>query len=181
MASDNEWVSTSADYITPRPAGAADAWTDEAASQATQGHQKLTYAGEAVPPSAVTDAFGLTEGEYAIARRRIIYADETAVELADTYYPPHIAMGTALADPRKIKGGAVTYLAQLGHAPARVIEDVTARPATETERMQLRLSEQEPVVVIERLTLNSSNRPIQADVMVAPAKLRRLRYEMKVS
>jgi DNA-binding GntR family transcriptional regulator len=47
--------------------------------------------------------------------------------------------------------------------------------------MQLNLSAQEPVVVIERLTLDSSDRPIQADVMVAPAKLRRLRYEMKVS
>ncbi|MEU2674185.1 UTRA domain-containing protein [Streptomyces sp. NPDC007164] len=181
MASDNEWVSTSADYITPRPVGAVDAWTEEAASQATQGRQKLAYAGEAAPPSAIAGAFGLTEGEYVIARRRIIYADDDAVELANTYYPPHIARGTPLADPRKIKGGAVTYLAQLGHTPARVIEDVTARPATEIERIQLSLSERDPVVVIERLTLDSSNRPIQADVMVAPAKLRRLRYEMKVS
>lgn len=181
MTSDNEWVSTSADYVTPQPPGTADAWTEEAASQATQGRQKLRHAGEVVPPISIAQAFNLAAGEAAIARRRIIYADETAIELADTYYPPHIAMGTALADPRKIKGGAVTYLAQLGHAPARVIEDVTARTATDAERMQLSLSEHEPVVIIERLTLDSSERPIQADVMVAPAKLRRLRYEMKVS
>lgn len=181
MTSDNEWVSTSANYVSPRPPGASDAWTEEASSQATKGRQELTHTGDAVPPASIAAALGLAEGQTAIARGRVIYADETAVELADTYYPPSIATGTALSLPRKIKGGAVTYLAQLGHIPARVIEDVTARAATADEQEQLAMAAGEPVVVIERLTLDSSGRPIQADVMIAPARLRRLRYEMKVS
>ncbi|MCX5138338.1 UTRA domain-containing protein, partial [Streptomyces sp. NBC_00338] len=126
-------------------------------------------------------AFGLKTGETAVVRGRVIYADETPVELADTYYPREIAEGTPLAEPRKIKGGAVTLLAELGHITDRIIEDVTARPASESEQQQLQLAAHEPVVVIERLSLDESGRPVQADVMVAPARLRRLRYEMKVS
>ncbi|MGQ4353200.1 UTRA domain-containing protein [Streptomyces drozdowiczii] len=181
MASENEWVSTSAEYTKPRAAGAVDAWTEEANRQSARGSQALTRTGEAVPPSAVAGAFGLKANETAIVRGRLIYADEVPVEVADTYYPREIADGTPLAGPGKIKGGAVTLLAELGHVANRVIEDVTARPASEAERQQLQLDEHEPVVVLERLALDASGRPIQADVMVAPARLRRLRYEMKVS
>ncbi|MBD3549844.1 UTRA domain-containing protein [Streptomyces sp. JV180] len=181
MASENEWVSTSADYTKPRPPGAADAWTEEANRQSTKGSQELTRTGQAVPPPAVANAFRLAAGETAIVRGRTIYSDDAPVELADTYYPRDIAEGTALAEPRKIKGGAVTLLAELGHVAARVIEDVTARPASQAEQQQLQLADHEPVVVIERLSLNEAGKPVQADVMVAPAKLRRLRYEMKVS
>jgi DNA-binding GntR family transcriptional regulator len=181
VTSDNEWVSTSVNYAKPQPAGAADAWTEEANSQSAKGSQSLTRTGEAAPPPAVADAFRLKAGETAIVRGRIIYADEEPVELADTYYPRDIAEGTPLAEPRKIKGGAVTLLTEMGHTPTRIIEDVTARPPSESERQQLRIAEHEPVVVIERLSLDGSGRPVQADVMVAPAKLRRLRYEMKVS
>ncbi|MFE3678761.1 UTRA domain-containing protein [Streptomyces griseus] len=180
MASENEWVSTSADYTKPRPPGAADAWTEEAGRQSTKGSQELTRTGETVPPTAVANAFGLADGETAVVRGRTIYSDDAPVELADTYYPRGIAEGTALAEPRKIKGGAVTLLAELGHIADRVIEDVTARPASRVEQQQLRLADHEPVVVIERLSLDEAGRPVQADVMVAPAKLRRLRYEMKV-
>ncbi|MFE7485510.1 UTRA domain-containing protein [Streptomyces sp. NPDC057552] len=180
MASENEWVSTSADYTKPRPPGAADAWTEEANRQSTKGGQELTRTGETVPPPAVASAFGLAADETAIVRGRTIYTDEAPVELADTYYPRNIAEGTPLAEPRKIKGGAVTLLAELGHVAARVIEDVTARPASQAEQQQLQLADDEPVVVIERLSLDEAGRPVQADVMVAPARLRRLRYEMKV-
>ncbi|WP_329390161.1 GntR family transcriptional regulator [Streptomyces sp. NBC_01716] len=180
MASDNEWISTSADYIKPRSPEAGDAWAEEAASKAAVGRQSLTGAGEVHPPASVAESLGLAVDETVIARQRIMYADDAPVEIANTYYPAAIAKGTPLAAPRKIKGGAVACLANLGYTAARVIEDITARPALEAERDQLNLGEHEPVVVIERLTLDSSDRPIQADVMVAPAALRRLRYELKV-
>jgi DNA-binding GntR family transcriptional regulator len=181
VTSDNEWVSTSVNYAKPQPTGAADAWTEEANRQSAKGSQSLTRTGKEAPPPAVADAFRLQAGETAVVRGRIIYADKKPVELADTYYPREIAEGTPLAEPRKIRGGAVTLLAELGHVATRIIEDITARPASESEQQQLQLADHEPVIVIERLSLNESGRPIQADVMVTPARLRRLRYEMKVS
>lgn len=180
MASKNEWVASSAEYLKPRTDG-GNAWSEEAARQGGQGHQELRFAGETPAPSPVASAFALEADGAVIARRRLITLDGHPVELADTYYPLEIARGTPLAEPRKIKGGAVRRLVELGHHAARVIERVAARPAGEHERDQLRLGEHDPVVVIERLTLNATGAPIQFDVMVAPAALRRLQYEMKVS
>lgn len=181
MASDNEWVAASADYVKPRASGEGDAWASEAAAQGGQGRQALKFVGEVNPPGVARSALRLDDGEPTVVRQRVITLNDAPVEVADTFYPPEIARGTALAEPRKIKGGAVTLLAELGHTAHRVIEHVAARPATSSEIDLFALGAHEPVIVIERLTLNSSDTPIQFDVMVAPASLRRLQYEMKVN
>ncbi|MFL4491521.1 UTRA domain-containing protein [Streptomyces sp. VTCC 41912] len=180
MTSGDEWISASANYVKSRSGDSREAWGEEAASHAQIGTQKLTHAGEVTPPSAVAESLQVTGEEAVIVRQRVMFADGTPVELTDTYYPARIASGTALAEPRKIKGGAVAYVSKLGFKAARVIEDVTARAATATEAASLQVAASEVVVIIERLTLDGDDQPIQADVMVAPAKLRRLRYEMKV-
>jgi hypothetical protein len=180
VASDNQWVSSSTSYLKPRQPGTGDAWAGETARHAVKGRQELIQAGAVIPPADVAAALRLEVGESAIARRRVMYVDDAPVELADTYYPARIAGGTPLADARKIRGGAITLLAEMGHAAARVVEDISARMASDSERVQLKLSGPEPVIVINRLTLDDADRPIQADVMVAPATLRRLRYELKV-
>jgi DNA-binding GntR family transcriptional regulator len=181
VTSDNEWVSSSTTYLKPREPGTGDAWAEETASRGTKGRQALTQAGAVVPPADIAAALELGAGESAIVRRRVMYADETPVELTDTYYPAWLAAGTPLAEARKIKGGAVTLLAEMGHKAARVVEDITARMPSESERAQLKLTSQEPVLVIDRLTLDDAGQPVQADVMVAPATHRRLRYEVKVN
>lgn len=181
VASDNEWIASSGDYVKPRDTGEGDAWAAEAAAQGGQGRQSLKFVGEVAPPPAARSALRLTEGQPVVVRQRVIALDDTTVELADTFYPPDIARGTPLAEPRKIKGGAVTCLARLGHSPRRVVEHVAARPASSAESELFALGVHEPVIVIERLTLDDSNVPVQFDVMVAPASLRRLQYEMKVN
>ncbi|MEV4316773.1 hypothetical protein [Actinocrispum sp. NPDC049592] len=60
--------------------------------------------------------------------------NEQPVELTDSYYPVAIARGTWLAESRKIPGGAVAYLTDLGHPARRVREDISARLATPQER-----------------------------------------------
>ncbi|MGW7001382.1 UTRA domain-containing protein [Streptomyces sp. NPDC054933] len=180
MTSSNEWVSTSAPYITPRASG-GDAWAEEAASHQAKGTQKLAHAGEVDAPPAVAAAFGLDEEAPVVTRRRVIYLDDEPVELADTYYPRRIAEGTPLAEPHKIKGGAVTLLAELGHVAAKVIEDVGARLPTEAERSQLQIDAGEPVVTLQRLTFDDDDQLFQVDLMIAPASRRHLRYELKVN
>jgi DNA-binding GntR family transcriptional regulator len=179
MASD-EWVSASAPYVAPRHTGASDAWTDEAAKRGQKGGQKLTFAGQIPAPAIVAEALGLNEGEAAVARRRIITLDGEPIELTDTYYPAAIAAGTPLAEPGKIKGGAITLLAQLGHTPGRIHEDVTARMPSEDERDALHLGSQDPVLILRRVTTDPEGAPIQVDLMTMPARGRHLNYEMQV-
>lgn len=180
MASD-EWVSASAPYVAPRHNGASDAWTEEASKHGRKGGQKLTFAGEIPAPPEVAVAFGLDQGGVAVARKRLITLDGEPIELTDTYYPAAIAAGTALALPQKIKGGAVSLLAQLGYAPDRVHEDVTARMPSEAEQEVLQLGDRDPVLILRRVTTDMEGASIQVDLMTMPARGRHLNYEMRVN
>ncbi|UQX00701.1 UTRA domain-containing protein [Streptomyces sp. RerS4] len=178
--SDSEWISTSMPYLTPRAAGAADAWTEEAQGTGRQAGQRIVHAGQTVAPAFVSLMLGLTDGGRVVVRRRVIELDGEPIELTDTYYPADIAAGTPLADTGKIRGGAVTLLASLGHVGVRVVEDVTARVPSDEEREQLRLCAGEPVLQLARTTYDAANRAIQADVMVMPSGRGQLRYEIRI-
>ncbi|MVO84634.1 UTRA domain-containing protein [Streptomyces sp. p1417] len=178
--SDSTWVSVSMPYLTPRGAGQSDAWGAEAAARGGKGSQRITHAGEVPAPEEVSALLGLAAGETVVVRRRLIQLDDAPCELTDTYYPASIARGTRLAEKKKIPGGAVTLLAQLGHIGARVREDVTARMPTADEREALLLGPDEPVLRLSRVTLDGDNQPFQVDLMVMPAHRQRLRYEIRI-
>lgn len=181
MTSENGWISSSLAYVVPTATG-EDAWAREAAARRATGTQQLTHAGVVSAPSAVAEALQLNApASEVVVRQRLILLDGEVVEMADTYYPLNIASGTALQEPRKIRGGAVAALAELGHATARVQEDVTARLPSGVEAEALSMPTAEPVIVLERVSFDAGDTPIQVDVMVAPARLRRLRYELKVT
>ncbi|MYV55981.1 UTRA domain-containing protein [Streptomyces sp. SID3212] len=100
--------------------------------------------------------------------------------MTDTYYPTAVARGTRLAGTARIPGGAVTLLAELGHVGVRVREDVTARMPDEEELAALDIPSGEPVLRLTRVTFDRDDRPIQLDLMTMPARLQRLRYEIRI-
>ncbi|WP_030292027.1 GntR family transcriptional regulator [Streptomyces katrae] len=175
-----EWTSTSMPYLAPRTAGESDAWTSEAQAHGHTGGQRILQAGEEAASAEVAQMLGTTAGETVVARRRLIELDGVPCELTDTYYPASIASDTRLAATGRIRGGAVTLLAELGYVGVRALEKVTARMPSTDERDQLRMGPGEPVLRIARVTLDSDDRPIQADVMVMPADRQQLRYEFKI-
>ncbi|MFB7208178.1 GntR family transcriptional regulator [Streptomyces sp. NPDC056255] len=175
-----EWVSTSVPYLVPPSGARGDAWAEEAAAEGRRGSQRIVRAGEVAAPEEVAELLGVPAGQPVVARRRVMYLDDEPCELTDTYYPLDIAGGTALAGTAKIRGGAIRFLAELGHAGVRVREDVTARLATDHELEQLRLASGEPVLQLTRVTLDDADRPIQVDVMAMPPRRQKLRYEIRI-
>lgn len=133
---------------------------------------------EVPAPEVVAELLRVTPGDPVVVRRRIIELDGEPCELTDTHYPVAIARGTPLAETKKIRGGAVTLLAELGHIGVHVREDVTARMPDGDERTALNLDPAEPVLRLNRVTLDAGDRPIQADMMVMPAHRQQLRYEI---
>ncbi|WP_330329909.1 UTRA domain-containing protein [Streptomyces sp. NBC_00536] len=178
--SEGQWTSASAPYLTPRAEGEPDAWTAEAAARGRVGGQRILYAEEEPASDEVARMLGVPVAGRVVRRRRIIELDGVPRELTDTYYPAAIAAGTPLASTAKIRGGAVTLLAALGHVGVRVVEEVTARLPTEEERGHLRSAPGEPVLLVSRVTLDAADRPLQADVMVMPADRAQLRYETRI-
>ncbi|MFI1813891.1 GntR family transcriptional regulator [Streptomyces sp. NPDC020422] len=175
--SGDAWISETAPYLAPREPGQSDAWTEEAARRGHSGGQRLLQAGEVEAPDAVRSALRLSAGERVIVRSRLILLDDRPVELADSYYPAAIAGGTPLAEPRKVPGGAVTLLKELGYTGAEVVEDVSAALATTEERERLDLPEGSAVLHLLRLTLTADGTPMEASLMTMPAS-RHLTYRL---
>lgn len=178
--SSGKWVSASMPYLAPRAEGQSDAWSAEFEARGRRGSQRIVRAGEVPAPSAVAELLGLSEGDAVVVRRRVIYLGDEPSELTDTYHPVDIARGTPLAATAKIRGGAVTLLAELGYVGVRVREDVVARMADAEERDVLHTAPDEPVLQLTRLTLDRDDRPIQVDRMAMPAHRQQLRYEMRI-
>lgn len=172
------WVVDSLPYLSPRQEGQVDAWSEEAAAAGRVGTQDLREVGEAVPPPEVATALGLAVGVTAVVRRRTILLDGQPVESAESWYPAAVAMGTALAEPRKIQGGAVTLLAGLGYIVHEAQEDIAFRTSTETEAAVLGVAAGSPVIVLVRRNLTADNVPFEVSVMVMIAEGRHLRYRM---
>ncbi|MFJ9633757.1 UTRA domain-containing protein [Streptomyces sp. NPDC101175] len=173
---DIQRTSDSTAYVAPRSEGQSDAWTEEARQR---GGQLLAEVAEVEPPEAVASALGLPPDGKAAVRRRVILLDGEAIELADSYYPLPIARGTALAERRKIKGGAPTLLAQLGYIPRHVSEDLEFRAATEAELSALDLPKGAAVLTLLRTTTAEDGSPYEVQLMVMKAP-RRLHYEIEV-
>ncbi|MFK8851565.1 UTRA domain-containing protein [Streptomyces sp. Ac-502] len=127
----------------------------------------------------VKRAFGLSTDEAAVVRRRVMRVNGAPVELTDSWYPLRVAAGTALAEPRKIRGGAPTLLAELGHVPHSVTEEVGIRVATDRESHQLDLSTGESVLTLLRVSKASDGNPIEVSLMVMKGP-RQIRYEIEV-
>ncbi|MER5964510.1 UTRA domain-containing protein [Streptomyces sp. NPDC002057] len=175
--SGDAWISETAPYLAPRKPGQSDAWTDEAARRGRHGGQRLLQAGETDAPDAVRAALRLPSTERVIVRRRLILLDDRPVELADSYYPISVAGGTPLAEPRKVPGGAVTLLKELGYTGAEIVEDVSAALATAEECEDLGLPEGSAVLHLLRLTLTADGTPMEASLMTMPAG-RHLMYRL---
>jgi GntR family transcriptional regulator len=145
-------------YVTPHP---GDAWAADAAARGKTGTHRLLAVDIIEPSPQVRDALSLRPGDRVVVRRRLVLLDDTPVELADSYYPATIAEATALAGTAKIRGGAVTLLAQLGHAPAEIIEEITARMSDEQEALMLALHRPEPLIVLGRLSRDADGTPVE--------------------
>ncbi|MEU1568618.1 UTRA domain-containing protein [Streptomyces mirabilis] len=177
MGSEDAWMGDAQPYLTARQAGERDAWSAEAAARGRRGSQRLLAVEEVDPPGSVREFLGISPDEKAVVRRRLILLDDQPVELADSYYPPHVARGTRLAERGKIPGGAVTLLAALGFTPEdEPLEDVFAATASPSQCTALSLPPGAPVLVLTRFTASTSGEPMEVSVMTMT---RHLQYRQR--
>jgi DNA-binding GntR family transcriptional regulator len=175
---DDRWTGSSTPYI---QSGQGDTWGKEAADQGRTGTQRILKAEETPAPRAVTDALGLTAGASVIARQRLILLDGQPIELANSYWPTAVAAGTPLAGTGRIRGGTVSLLAELGHRPGEVTEEIQTRRPTNEEAEALHLpDDSEWVLTLTRTISTAGGRPYEVSVMVSPGRIGRLHYSMKV-
>ncbi|MFJ5142748.1 UTRA domain-containing protein [Streptomyces sp. NPDC088707] len=166
MSSDDAWIGDAQPYLAARRDGEEDAWSSEAAAHGRRGAQELLAVQEVEGPSVVREFLQIEPGQLTVVRRRLILLDGAPIELADSYYPPSVARGTALATKGKIRGGAISLLATLGFIPEDgPLEDVAAAIAAPDQCAALQLKPGTPVLVLTRFTRSTANEPIEVSVM----------------
>ncbi|GHC72409.1 hypothetical protein GCM10007079_05600 [Nocardiopsis terrae] len=163
----------SASYVKAQTNGGSDPWT----AQGTHATQRLLEVAEVDAPDDVLQAL---KQKRVTVRRRLMLFDGVPVELTDSYYPLTVASGTALAEERKVRGGAPTLLAELGYVAHEVTEDVCARPVTPAEATALDLPERSTALVLLRVTRDREGRPFEVSRMVMRPEGRHLRYNWLV-
>lgn len=174
------WTCSSVPYLSARSEGQADAWTDLTAEAGHVGTQDLRLVEQLPPPYDVAQELRLAPGEDAVLRSRLIRLDGEPIEIADSWYPHQVAAGTPLASRQKIRGGAVTLLAELGYVAHEAREDISVRLADAAEADQLNIAEGDPLIVLLRTTLSSDGRPFEVSTMRMVAASRHLRYRLTV-
>ncbi|MEH1168936.1 UTRA domain-containing protein [Micromonospora sp. CPCC 205539] len=168
------WTTTSDQYLDPT---AGDTWAAEAAASGQQGSQRILDATTLPAPVDVAVLLALPKDAPVVLRRRLLLADDHAVEVATSYWPADLADLTRLAQPEKIPGGTARFLAEIGHTPAEIREEVSAASAQSRplDQRALKLKATDPILVLARVLLGAGGMPYQVDVNVMRAG-QRIRY-----
>lgn len=133
---------------------------------------------EVAPPVDVREALG---EDRAILRKRVMYAGTEPVDLSWSYYPASIAAGTALAQHKKIKGGAPAVLAELGYPQRGYYDRISTRQPTTEELLTLELPADVPVIRQFRRIHTDNDKAVEVTVMVKGGHLFELLYRQAAS
>ncbi|WP_431784356.1 GntR family transcriptional regulator [Streptomyces chumphonensis] len=164
-------------YIAPRSGAARSRWSIAADDWTGRGSNRILAVGEVPPPARVARALDVPDGQPVVRRQRLGLLDDEPAEVTWSYYPVDLARGTALAERKKIRGGAPAVLAELGHDLVGHADEITARPATTEEYELIEVPGDVPVLEVWRVAW-SAFRPVEATVMVKPAHLFAMGYEV---
>jgi GntR family transcriptional regulator len=140
---------------------------------------EILQAGEVSPPAEVAAALRTEPGTPALLRCRLLRHAGQPVEAGWSYYPLDIAGGSALASPRRVRGGAPRVLAELGYPQRYFTDAVSARMPTAQEAELLTLPDV-PVIRQFRVIYSDDDRPVEVSMLVKGAHLYELLYRQPV-
>ncbi|MFE9662974.1 UTRA domain-containing protein [Streptomyces sp. NPDC005955] len=168
-----------ADFGRPADPGKPYPWLAEAAERGRSGSVRLLGVFEVRPPHDVAERLGLAGTGTAVERKQLLLHDGEPVELVSSYYPLDLAWGTALAEPRKIRGGTPALLAGMGYPPRLTVDRVSARVPTQAQYEALRLPTDLPILRTLRVVYSDDERPIEVTVTAKAGHLYELQYEFE--
>jgi len=164
-------------YKSPAPPGEKYQWLTENEKRGMTAKAKLLEVGEATPPAAVREVFGLGSGEPALLRRQVLTLDGEPSELVEVYIPLALARGTKLMNSHLLRGGTGRVLEDLGFPSLRCEDKVSARLPTPEQYAALQMPTKLPVLRTFRTTFSIDDRPIQVEIMAKAGHMSELQYD----
>jgi GntR family transcriptional regulator len=160
-----------------QPGGSRGPWETACADQGVAGRVDVMTVARIPATADVAARLGIAAGADVIYRQRHMYADDDLAQIHDVWMPAALVAGSPLEGDGKVIGGVLAAWVALGHTPAAVSEQVSARNPTGDEAAVMRLSATTPVLVIERVTQDSGGIVLELLRIVAASDQTRLIYD----
>ena len=152
----------------------------EAGGQGLSVKQLYRELGEVPAPSTVAAAFGIEEGTPVWVRKRTTVVDGRPHQLADSYYPLDLALGTLLTEEKSGPGGGFARLDEAGDPLADISEEWSARMPTSPESVSLQLPGGTPVINLTRIVYDTKGRVVEVMLAVIAADTVRMFYRFPI-
>ena len=152
----------------------------EAGNQGLSVKQLYRELGEVPAPPAVAAAFGIEEGAPVWVRKRTTIVDGRPHQLADSYYPLDLAVGTRLTEENSGPGGGFARLDEAGDPLAEIREEWSARMPSSPESVSLQLPGGTPVIDLTRIVYDTKGRAVEVMLAVIAADTVEISYRFPI-
>lgn len=159
-----------------RVSAGVDAWVQDIREQGRVPSQKIAVSIEKAE-SEIAARIGLEAGDLVLVRRRLRFVDDQPWSTEDSYYPYGLVKNTPVAEPADIPEGVIAYMASIGHAQVRYVDDVTAVMANPKQADDLTIEPGIPILLRTR-TGYTEDGPVRVTVTAMPTDRNVLRYEL---
>jgi GntR family transcriptional regulator len=132
----------------------------------------------AVPPPEVAAMLGVSDqDESCVQRARLMFADDTPVQIATSWIPLAIAAGTPIEQEDSGPGGIISRFAELGLAQTRITEEIDVRPPSPDEATFLKMASGQRVYHVTHVGWTANGRAVEVCLHIMPVHQWRLEYE----
>lgn len=174
---------TGANYRTRRDTGVSN-FIAEATAQGQHATQRLLGVEEALAPVEVAERLAVPVHAPVVVRHLLFVIDDEPMQLCDGYYRADLFRGTAVAEPRRIKGGVHAVIEDPdGPIRARIaqfVEDLDVRLPLPAVADVLAIPEGVPIVRVLRTAYDQDARPLEVLDSLVPSDRYSFRYVIDI-
>lgn len=153
----------------------------EAEAQGRSVRQELRGLEEVSAPLAVAERLNQPEGSLVWARRRTTFVDGRPNQLADSFYPQHVAEAVpALKQEDTGPGGGFARIEEAGIQLSEIAEEWRARMPLSPEAVALQLLPGTPVIDLIRTTFDAQQQPVEVMIAVLAADMTSFTYRFPI-
>jgi GntR family transcriptional regulator len=159
-----------------RVSAGVDAWVQDIEEQGRTPSQRISVSIERAQPD-IAQRLEISPESLVLVRRRLRFVDDQAWSTEDSYYPYDLVRDTPIAEPADIPQGVIAYLASMGYAQTRYLDDVTAAMPNPAQINELEIDPGVPLLIRTRIGY-ADERPVRVTVTAMPTDRNVLRYDL---
>jgi GntR family transcriptional regulator len=165
------------------PTTGIDEWKADMLDQGVKPHYAISVRILPAPPD-IAHCLTIEPGAMVLCRRRLRYANDVPVAIADSWFPEETGRRTVdgfaplLAERDVVMTGGVVQA--LGITQRWLDDEITVRMPTTEEASLLELSEGSPVGQVVRVGLDQDKHPVRVIITVFPGHRLKLRYQLEI-